>query len=74
MFFTKLDPIRVYYQILVDNGKTAVTIPFGLFELLCVPFGQRIWHIDRFIDHMLHDLHFDCVYVDDVLIASFSTE
>lgn len=74
MFFTKLDCIRAYHQILVDISKTAVTIPFGLFELLCVPFGQRTWHSDRFIDHVLHDLHFDCVYEDNILIASFSTE
>lgn len=32
--FTKLDLRKVFYQIPVDTDKTAITTPFGLYEIL----------------------------------------
>ena len=76
--FTKLDLIRANHQIPVElryMPKTAIT-PFRLFEFLRVPFDLRnaaLW-FQRFINHILHGLHFVCAYMDDVLTASSSKE
>lgn len=61
--FTKLDPIKAYYQIPVESEhipKTTIAISFGLFEFLRVPFGLRnaALSFQRLIDHVLHSLHF----------------
>jgi hypothetical protein len=40
--FSKIDPRKGYWQVPVrpeDRPKTAVIMPFGLFEFLCMPFG-----------------------------------
>ena len=70
--FSKLDFIRAYHHI----PKTAITMPFRLLEFLCIPFGLRnmMQCSQRFIDYILHGLHFACVYVNNVLIASSSME
>jgi hypothetical protein len=42
--FSKLDLKKGYYQVKVADGdicKTAIIIPFGLWEFLRMPFGLR---------------------------------
>ena len=59
-----------------DIQKTAITTPFGLFEFLRMPFGLQnaAQTFQRFIDEVLRGLHFSYAYIDDVLVASTSTE
>ncbi|BHF58373.1 hypothetical protein SprV_0100132500 [Sparganum proliferum] len=59
-----------------DIPKIAVTTPFGLFEVICTPFGlpNAAQTFQRFIDHVLRGLPFVCAYIDDILVASRNEE
>lgn len=71
--FQKIDLVRAYHQIpVVTEGlqKSAVTVPFGLFELLRTPFGycNAAWTFQRFIDSITRDFDFIHVYMNDLFI------
>nr|VZI14111.1 unnamed protein product [Spirometra erinaceieuropaei] len=59
-----------------DVSKTAVTTPFGRVVFLRMPFGLRnaSQTFQRFVDRVLRGLPFAYAYIDDLLVASSTTE
>ena len=50
--------------------KTAITMPFGLFEFSFVYFGLRnaAQKFQRFMDEILREFDFCFAYTDDILV------
>lgn len=73
--FSKIDLFRAYLHVPVkenDIPKTAITLPFGLFEFLFMPFGlcNAAQTFQRLMHEVCKDLDFIFVYLDDITIAS----
>ena len=78
-FFSKVDLLKGYHQIPVNDGdikKTAVITPFSLFLFPQCPFGLKNAGQDfqRLMDEILGDIPHVFVYIDDILIASETLE
>ena len=75
--FSKVHLVRAYNQLSMNSDDIAKTAaPFGRFDYLRIPFGLTIaaQTLQRFMDNVFRDMQFVCVYLDDILIESSSTE
>jgi Reverse transcriptase (RNA-dependent DNA polymerase) len=75
--FSKIDLVKGYHQVPVSHesmAKIAITVSFGMFEYLYMPFGLRnvAQTFQRLMDQCFQDLNFLFTYLDDHLIFSKS--
>jgi hypothetical protein len=78
-FFTVIDLVKGNHQVPMDPAdiaKTAIVMPFGLFQYVFMPFGlmNAAQTFQRLMDRLFGHFPFEFTYLDDHLIASRTME